>query len=125
VVPLMRQLSPVTLNALRRLAHFCVVSSLHDGMNLVAKEYVSARTDNDGVLILSRLTGAAEELVDAVLVDPYDTVNFTGKIREAIEMPEEERRRRMVGMRKTVAENNIYKWGASILSRLVAIAEEK
>jgi trehalose 6-phosphate synthase len=124
VIPMMRQLAPVTLNALRRLAHFCVVSSLHDGMNMVAKEYVSARIDGDGVLILSRFTGAAEELTDAVLINPYVIGEFAGKIKEAIEMPEEERRRRMLGLRKIVADHNIYRWGASILSRLVAIAEE-
>jgi alpha,alpha-trehalose-phosphate synthase [UDP-forming] len=125
VIPLMRQLTPVTLNALRRLAHCCVVSSLHDGMNLVAKEYVAARTDNDGVLILSKFTGAAEELTDAVMIDPNNIGEFAGKIKEALEMPEAERQRRMRRMRKVVAENNIYKWGASILSRLVAIAEER
>jgi len=125
VIPMMRQLAPVTLNALRRLAHFCAVSSLHDGMNLVAKEYVSARIDNDGVLMLSRFTGAAEELADAVIIDPYASGEFAGKIKEVIEMPEEERQRRMRRLRKTVADNNIYKWGASIISRLVAIAEER
>jgi len=125
VIPIMRQLTPVTLNALRRLAHFCVVSSLHDGMNLVAKEYVSARIDNDGVLVLSRFTGAAEELSDAIIINPYATGEFAGKIKEAVEMPEEERRRRMRRLRKMVADNNIYKWGASIFSRLVGIAEGK
>jgi trehalose 6-phosphate synthase len=124
VIPVMRQLAPVTLNALRRLAHFCVVSSLHDGMNLVAKEYVSARNDGDGVLILSRFTGAAEELTDAVFINPYVIGEFAGKIKEAVEMPEEERRRRMKKMRKIVATNNIYRWGASILSKLISIAEE-
>ena len=125
VIPLMRQLSPVTLNALRRLAHFCVVSSLHDGMNLVAKEYVSARIDGDGVLILSRFTGAAEELDDALLINPYVVGEFAGTIKEAIEMPEAERRRRMGNLRKIVANNNIYRWGASILSRLISIAEKQ
>jgi len=123
VIPMMRQLAPVTLNALRRLAHFCIVSSLHDGMNMVAKEYVSARIDNDGVLILSRFTGAAEELSDAILINPYVIGEFAGKIKEAIEMPQEERQRRMRSMRKIVAANNIYRWGASILSRLIDIAE--
>jgi alpha,alpha-trehalose-phosphate synthase [UDP-forming] len=123
VIPMMRQLTPVTLNALRRLAHFCVVSSLHDGMNLVAKEFVSARIDGDGVLILSRFTGAAEEMADALLINPYVIGEFAGTIKEAIEMPEAERRRRMGNMRKTVADNNIYRWGASILSRLISIAE--
>ena len=123
VIPMMRQLAPVTLNALRRLSHFCVVSSLHDGMNLVAKEYISARIDGDGVLILSRFTGAAEELSDAILINPYVIGEFAAKIKEAVEMPEAERRRRMGNMQQIVAENNIYRWGASILSRLIAIAE--
>jgi trehalose 6-phosphate synthase len=123
VVSLNRQLTPVTLDALRRLAHFCVVSSLHDGMNLVAKEYVSARSDGDGVLILSRFTGAAEELNDALLINPYNINDFARIIKEAIEMPEKERRRRMKNMRKIVAENNIYCWGAAMVSRLMEIAE--
>ncbi len=123
VIPLSRQLTLDTLNALRRLAHFGVVSSLHDGMNLVAKEYVSARNDGDGVLILSRFAGAAGELPDALLINPYDICEFACKIKEAIEMPEIERRRRMKSMRKTVSDNNIYRWGASIFSRLMEIAE--
>jgi alpha,alpha-trehalose-phosphate synthase [UDP-forming] len=123
VISLTRQLTPDSLLALRRLAHFCVVSSLHDGMNLVAKEYVSARSDGDGVLILSRFTGAAEELGDALLINPYDIGDFTRIIKEAIEMPEVERRRRMKNMRQIIAENNIYRWGASVVSRLMEIAE--
>jgi alpha,alpha-trehalose-phosphate synthase [UDP-forming] len=125
VIPLMRQLSTVTLNALRRLADFCIVSSLHDGMNLVAKEYVSARVDGGGVLILSRFAGAAEELSEALLINPYSIPEFAVRIREAIEMPEEERRRRMAAMRRTVEASNIYRWGASILSRLIQISETK
>jgi trehalose-6-phosphate synthase len=123
VIPMMWQLTPVTMDALRRLAHFCVVSSLHDGMNLVAKEYVAARTDGDGVLILSRFTGAAEELTEALLINPYVIDEFAGTIKEAIEMPEDERRRRMASLRGVVANNNIYRWGASIIARLVSIAE--
>jgi trehalose 6-phosphate synthase len=111
------------LNALRRLAHFGVVSSLHDGMNLVAKEYISARSDGDGVLILSRLAGAAEELQDALLINPYNIGEFACKIKEAIEMPEKERRRRMKNMRAVVAGHNIYRWGAAMVSRLMEIAE--
>ncbi len=122
VIPMMRQLSRETLNALRRLARFCVVSSLHDGMNLVAKEYVSARVDGDGVLILSRFTGAAVEMQDALFINPYAISEFAGKIKEAIEMPEAERRRRMKNMREIVASNNIYRWGGSMVSRLISIA---
>lgn len=122
LVSITRQLSPVTLAALRRLANFCVVSSLHDGMNLVAKEFVSSRVDGDGVLILSQFTGAAVELREALLINPFATDEFARKIKEAIEMPEAERRRRMQAMRETVSRNNIYRWGASIVSRLISMA---
>ncbi|MDP3880143.1 MAG: trehalose-6-phosphate synthase [Dehalococcoidales bacterium] len=122
VIMMARQLTPVTLAALRRLANFCVVNSLHDGMNLVAKEYVSSRVDGDGVLILSRFTGAATEMEDALLINPYDISEFARKIKEALEMPEAERRRRMAGMRDVVAGNNIYRWGASHVSRLISLA---
>jgi trehalose 6-phosphate synthase len=122
VVYLCQHLSPTSLLALRRLAHFCVVSSLHDGMNLVAKEFVASRFDGDGVLILSPFTGAARELTDALLVNPYATDHFAEAIRAAIEMPPSERRRRMRQMRRTVRENNIYKWAADIISELVRLA---
>ena len=112
----------VTLMALRRLARFCVVSSLHDGMNLVAKEYVASRFDEDGVLILSPFTGAAHELTDALLVNPYATERFADAILEAVEMPRQERRSRMVQMRAIVRENNIYKWAARLLIDLVQSA---
>ena len=102
----------VTLMALRRLARFCVVSSLHDGMNLVAKEYVASRYDNDGVLVLSPFTGAALELTEAVIVNPYALEQFADAILEAVEMPREVRQTRMAGMRSVVQENNIFKWAA-------------
>jgi alpha,alpha-trehalose-phosphate synthase [UDP-forming] len=122
VIPMTRQLSHETLNALRRLATFCMVSSLHDGMNLVAKEFVSARVDGDGVLILSQFTGAAVEMRDALLINPFNIGDFASKIKEAIEMPEAERRRRMKNLREVVASNNIYGWAASLVSRLISIA---
>ena len=109
----------VSLLALRRLARFCVVSSLHDGMNLVAKEYVASRFDEDGVLILSPFTGAAHELTDALIVNPYATEQFADAFRDAMEMPREERRTRMVRMRAIVQENNIYKWAARLLVDLM------
>lgn len=122
VIMMTGQLTPQTIAALHRLADFCVVSSLHDGMNLVAKEYISSRVDGDGALLLSRFTGAADEMTDALLINPYATSEFARKIREAIEMPEAERRRRMKALRKVVASNNIYQWGASIISRLISLA---
>ena len=110
---------PVTLMALRRMANFFVVSSLHDGMNLVAKEFVASRFDEDGVLILSPFTGAARELTDALLVNPYATDHFAEAIKNALEMPKAERQKRMRKMREVVRENNIYKWAADIISELV------
>jgi trehalose-6-phosphate synthase len=122
VIALTRQMTPLELQALRRIASFCVVSSLHDGMNLVAKEFVASRVDGDGVLLLSRFAGAAAELGDAVLINPFAIGEFAGRIKEAIEMPEAERRRRMKSLRGIVADHNIYRWGAEMVSRLISIA---
>ena len=119
IVYLREHQSQTALMALRRLADFFVVSSLHDGMNIVAKEFVASRFDEDGVLILSPFTGAARELTDALLVNPYATDHFADAIKDAVEMPEAERRRRMQKMRKVVQENNVYKWAADIISELV------
>src|SRR5215831_5207069 len=106
------------LVALYRLAHFCVVSSLHDGMNLVAKEFVAARDDLDGVLILSELTGAAQELAEALIINPYDERGFTAAIERSIEMPIWERRRRMQALRRRVAGRDVLAWASDILERL-------
>jgi alpha,alpha-trehalose-phosphate synthase [UDP-forming] len=119
VIYLREHLSPLTLLALRRMAKFCIVSSLHDGMNLVAKEFAASRFDEDGVLILSPFTGAARELPDALLVNPYAIDHFADAIKKALEMPRTERQRRMRKMRAVVQENNIYKWAADIISELV------
>jgi alpha,alpha-trehalose-phosphate synthase [UDP-forming] len=109
---------PNTLTALSRMAHFCVVSPLQDGMNLVAKEYVSSKLDRDGVLILSQFTGAASELQEALLVNPYSVDDIVEGIKRAVEMPREEKQRRMSRMRKTVRSNNIYQWAADIITEL-------
>ncbi|MDD5760925.1 MAG: trehalose-6-phosphate synthase [bacterium] len=101
-----------------RLADVVLVTSLHDGMNLVAKEFVSARTDGDGVLILSRYTGSARELVDALLVNPYDIDELTAAMARACAMPEPERRQRMERMRFQVAKNDVYHWGRGIFEEL-------
>jgi trehalose-6-phosphate synthase len=103
---------------------FCMVTSLHDGMNLVAKEYVASREDNQGVLILSTFAGAAHELSDALLVNPYDISQLAESIHRALEMPEEEQARRMQRMRHTVREHNIYRWAANLLSDLTEIRVE-
>ncbi|HEX5474188.1 MAG TPA: trehalose-6-phosphate synthase [Vicinamibacterales bacterium] len=106
------------LVALYRLANFCVVSSLHDGMNLVAKEFVASRDDNDGVLVLSELTGAAQELKDALLINPYDADGFARAIGRAIEMPAPERHARMRVMRRAVAGHDVFVWASDILDNL-------
>jgi trehalose 6-phosphate synthase len=114
-----RHCSPLQMMALHRLANFCIVSSLHDGMNLVAKEFVSSRFGGDGVLILSQFTGAARELTDALQVNPFSMDEGADAICQALEMPEDERRKRMQKMRAAVAENNIYRWAGKILSALL------
>lgn len=107
------------LMALHRLSHFCIVSSLHDGLNLVAKEYVSSRFDDDGMLILSQFTGAARELTDALLVNPFAVGEIAEAIQRALEMPPPERTRRMKRMRESVANNNIYRWAGKVISALL------
>jgi trehalose 6-phosphate synthase len=87
-------------------------------MNLVAKEFVASRFDEDGVLILSPFTGASRELTEALLINPYATDYFADSIKEALQMPKRERQRRMRKMRAVVQENNIYKWAADIISEL-------
>ncbi|MBN1691225.1 MAG: trehalose-6-phosphate synthase [Dehalococcoidia bacterium] len=113
--------SPVTLLAFNRLAHFCLVSSLHDGMNLVAKEFISSRLDGDGVLILSRFTGASRELEDALMINPFALEELAETIQAAIEMPEEQRRKRMDRLREKVREYNVYRWAADIITAMVDI----
>jgi trehalose-6-phosphate synthase len=102
-------------------ADFCLVTSLHDGMNLVAKEFVVSRADEDGVLILSQFTGASRELHDALLVNPYDINQIAEMIRKALEMPAEERQTRMKRMRRVVREHNVYRWAAELISELAEI----
>jgi trehalose-6-phosphate synthase len=107
-----------TLVPLYRMARFLIVSSLHDGMNLVAKEFVASRVDGSGVLLLSQFTGAARELTDALLINPFSPDRMADQIHEAIQMSPQEIRCRMEKMRARVRENNIYKWAGSFLKRL-------
>jgi len=104
-----------------RAASVCLVTSLHDGMNLVAKEFVASREDEQGVLVLSTFAGAALELNDALLVNPYDVQQLAGAIHRALEMPEAEQSARMHRMRQVVREYNIYRWAANLLSDLTEI----
>ena len=101
-----------------RAADLCLVTSLHDGMNLVAKEYVAARNDEEGALILSQFTGAARELRDAIIVNPYDTEQLSQAIHFALEMDPNERQTRMRRMRRIVKEHNVYRWAGSLIAEL-------
>lgn len=102
-------------------ASVCLVSSLHDGMNLVAKEFVASRDDEHGVLILSTFAGAALQLTDALLVNPYDVQQLAGSILRALEMSDEEQATRMRRMRTNVKEHNVFRWAANLLSDLTEI----
>src|SRR5581483_8613058 len=104
-----------------RHADFCMVTSLHDGMNLVAKEFVAAREDDDAVLILSRFTGASHELRDALLVNPYDVEDVAAAVHHAVTMEREDRRSRMSRMRSHVREHNIFGWAGLLLAELARI----
>jgi trehalose-6-phosphate synthase len=109
----------INMAALHRLANFITVTSLHDGMNLVAKEYCASRTDDDGVLILSHFTGCARELSDALLVNPFAFHEIADAMFAALTMPQAERQRRMKKMREIIQHNNVYRWGGKILSELL------
>jgi trehalose 6-phosphate synthase len=104
-----------------RTADLCLVTSLHDGMNLVAKEFVAARQDERGVLVLSRFTGAARELPDALMVNPYDIEQTAEALRFALEMDPEERKTRMQRMRRVVREHNIYRWAGALIAELCEV----
>ncbi len=98
-----------------RAANLCVVSSLHDGMNLVAKEYVAARDDEQGVLILSQFTGASKELAEALIVNPYNIDECAAALHFALTMPPQEQRQRMRSMRGLIQEFNVYRWAGRML----------
>jgi len=104
-----------------RMADVCLVTSLHDGMNLVAKEFIASRHDDQGVLILSIFTGAARELHDALLVNPYDVEQTADAIRTAVEMRADDRQARMQRMRKIVREQNVYRWAGNLISTLCEV----
>ncbi len=108
-----------------RTADVCMVTSLHDGMNLVAKEFVAAQDGERGVLILSRFAGASHELADALLINPYDREALADAIHRALEMPPEERRARMSRMRAYVREHNIYRWAGNLISELASLRVEE
>jgi trehalose 6-phosphate synthase len=118
IVLLNRQHSHKEIEPYYKAADLCLVTSLHDGMNLVSKEFVAARHDESGVLILSIFTGAARELRDALQVNPYDIDQTAEAIRVALEMDPEEKQARMQHMQRVIREHNIYRWAESLITEL-------
>jgi trehalose 6-phosphate synthase len=108
-----------------RAADFLMVTSLHDGMNLVAKEFIASRDDEEGALILSQFTGAARELRDAIIVNPYDVEQLAEAIRVALEMDTVERQTRMRVMRSNVMRHNVFAWAGSLITELSEIRIEE
>jgi trehalose-6-phosphate synthase len=104
-----------TLAAYYRMADLALVSSVYDGMNLVAKEYVASQVDEKGVLLVSHMAGAAAEMTDALVINPYDLEGVADAIRQAIEMPLEERRERMHRMRTYLEAHDIRAWSDECL----------
>jgi len=102
-------------------ADVCMVTSLHDGMNLVAKEFVSARDDEDGVLILSQFTGASRELLDALIINPYDIEEMADALHRSLVMEPQEKSERMGRLRAAVRENNIYRWAGDLIAALARL----
>jgi trehalose-6-phosphate synthase len=115
IMLIVRHHEPHEIFELFRAADLCIVSSLHDGMNLVAKEFVAARDDLHGVLLLSTFAGASRELTEALIVNPYDARSMVGAIEQALVMPEGEQRERMRLMREIVRLRNVYRWAGQML----------
>jgi trehalose 6-phosphate synthase len=122
---LIRHHEPTEVFELFRAADLCVVSSLHDGMNLVAKEFVAARDDDEGVLILSSFAGAAREMNEALIVNPYDAREMADALDQALRMPAQEQRERMRLMRQQVREQNVYRWAGRMLVDAARIRQRR
>ena len=114
-----------SINVHYRAADVCVVTSLHDGMNLVAKEYVAAREDERGVLVLSQFAGAARELHEALIVNPYHIEEVAEALHRALSMPAEEQRERMLSLRQLVREFNVYRWAGRMLLEAARVRQRE
>ncbi|MBN1868993.1 MAG: trehalose-6-phosphate synthase [Candidatus Omnitrophica bacterium] len=125
VVLVRRELSYQEVLSFCRLADICLVSSLHDGMNLVGKEFIAASRPDKGMLVLSQFTGAARELPDAILINPYDREQFSDGIFQALTMPESERRERMKRLQSVLSENNVYQWAGKVITEMLTIDYKK
>ncbi len=107
------------INKLYKVANICLVTSLHDGMNLVAKEFIMARTDEKGVLVLSQFAGASQELKDSLIVNPYSIEQMGDAIQIGLTMPQSEQIKRMKRLREIVVNYNVYRWSAELLKTLL------
>lgn len=125
IVLLMEQHDPADVYRFMRAADVCYVGSLHDGMNLVSKEFVGARDDEGGVLMLSAFAGAARELPEALIVNPYDTTEAAQALADALTMSDVEQRGRMRRLRARLAESNAYRWAAQMLSDAAHLRHER
>ena len=125
IIYITKKIDQRDLVAYYRLADLAIISSIYDGMNLVAKEYVASQVEEKGALILSELAGAAEELEGAILLNPYDIEEFSRCIKIALTLDQEEKRERMRTLRHHVKENDIYKWIFNILRDISIIASRK
>ncbi|MDP3987976.1 MAG: trehalose-6-phosphate synthase, partial [Candidatus Levybacteria bacterium] len=119
IIYLKKRYTHSELNEFYKLANMCLVTSLHDGMNLVSKEFVAAREDEKGVLILSQFAGASRELKDALIINPYNIEQVAEAIKLGLEMAESEQKSRMNKMREVVKNQNIYRWSAELLKTLI------
>ncbi len=122
IIFIRKYFTPRELLAIYHMANICIVTSLHDGMNLVAKEFVAACPKEKGMLVLSRFAGAARELTEAVSINPYNPEEVAEGIKTALTMPEKERKARMQKMKEIVREENIYSWAAKIIQALLRIS---
>jgi trehalose 6-phosphate synthase/phosphatase len=120
-----RSIERTELGGLYRLADVCWVGSLRDGMNLVAKEYVACKPDGNGVLVLSEFAGAAAEMGEALLINPFDEERTAATIERALALDDQERRQRMTTLHKRVVRNNVFRWGERFLSALEEAVSER
>jgi trehalose 6-phosphate synthase len=121
IILVKKHLSHEELNALYRQANVCLITPLQDGMNLVSKEFVAARSDESGVLILSQFAGASRELKGAIVINPYSAEQTSAAINEAINMPAIQQRSRMKKMRQAVKNYNVYRWSAEFMRAVASL----
>ncbi|MBU1027235.1 MAG: trehalose-6-phosphate synthase [Candidatus Margulisbacteria bacterium] len=122
IIFIRKYFTPTQLLAIYRMADICLISSLHDGMNLVAKEFVAAASEKKGMLVLSQFTGAARELTEAITFNPFKPEDCASAIKSALSLPAKERKEKMQKMKAVIKENNIYRWSTKIINALLRLS---